>query len=122
MADGQAFIGSDIPAILPYTRQMIFMDDGDFAVLDEERIQVVDIDGRPVDREYKTGNFDPVSAEKGGYDRFMQKEIFEQPRAIRDTIGTRISRDDRAVELDGIDLDAPAAKSIATVSNTGGTI
>ncbi len=116
MADGQAFIGSDIPAILPYTRQMIFMADGDFAVLDPERIQIVDIDGRPVDREFQTVNFDPVSAEKGGYDRFMQKEIFEQPRAITDTIGTRINEVDLEIDLDGIEFTRDQVEKTARIA------
>jgi glucosamine--fructose-6-phosphate aminotransferase (isomerizing) len=116
LAEGQAFIGSDIPAILPYTRQMIFMMDGDFAVLDEESIQVVDIDGRPVDREFKTVNFDPVSAEKGGYDRFMQKEIFEQPRAITDTIGTRINEGSLEIDLDGIEFERDQVEKMARIS------
>jgi len=116
MGDGQAFLGSDIPAILPYTRQMIFLADGDFAVLDEERIQVVDIDGRPVDREYKTINFDPVSAEKGGYDRFMQKEIFEQPRSITDTIGTRVSELDLSIDLDGIEFSRDQVEKMARIA------
>ena len=116
MAPGQAFIGSDIPAILPYTRQMIFMMDGDFAVLDPERIQVVDIDGRPVDREFKTVNFDPVSAEKGGYDRFMQKEIFEQPRAVTDTIGTRINEVDLEIDLDGIEFTRDQVEKMARIA------
>ncbi len=116
MSEGQAFIGSDIPAILPYTRQMIFMADGDFAVLTEESIQVVDIDGRPVDREYKTVNFDPVSAEKGGYDRFMQKEIFEQPRAITDTIGTRINEVDLTIDLDGIEFTRDQVEKMSRIA------
>jgi len=116
MSAGQAFIASDIPAILPYTRQMIFMRDGDFAVLDSERVQVVDIDGRPVDREFKTVNFDPISAEKGGYDRFMQKEIFEQPRAIRDTIGTRIDEGDLEIDLDGIEFSRDQVEKTARVA------
>ncbi len=98
----QAFLASDIPAILPYTRDIISLHDGDFAVLSEEGIQVVDIDGRPIDREFTTVQWDPVSAEKGGYDHFMQKEIFEQPRAITDTIGTRVNEAELDVDLDGI--------------------
>ena len=88
----QAFLASDIPAILPYTREMISLYDGDFALLSEEGVQVVDAEGRPVDRDFMTIQWDPVSAERGGYDHFMQKEIFEQPRAITDTIGTRGDR------------------------------
>jgi len=95
---------------------MMFMMDGDFAVLDSERIQVVDIDGRPVDREFKRVNFDPVSAEKGGYDRFMQKEIFEQPRAVTDTIGTRINEVDLEIDLDGIEFSRDQVEKIARIA------
>ncbi|MCZ6781918.1 MAG: glutamine--fructose-6-phosphate transaminase (isomerizing) [Proteobacteria bacterium] len=104
VADGRAFMASDIPAILPYTRQMTFLADGDFAVLSEDGAQVVDREGRPVDREFKRVQWDPVSAQKGGFDHFMQKEIFEQPRAITDTIGTRILEEAADVDLDGIEL------------------
>ncbi len=100
----ESFLASDIPAILPYTRQMLFLDDGEFAVLSEDRIQIVDRDAHPVEREPKAIQWDPVSAEKGGYDRFMQKEIFEQPRAITDTIGTRVLEHEGDLDLDGIDL------------------
>ena len=100
--NGQSFLASDIPAILPYTREMLFLDDGNFAVLSEDGVQVVDAEGRPLESEFKTVQWDPVSAEKGGYDRFMQKEIFEQPRAITDTIGTRVDLSKADVDLDGI--------------------
>ncbi len=100
--DKQAFLASDIPAVLPYTRDIISLRDGDFAVLAEDGIQVVDIDGRPIEREFQAIQWDPVSAEKGGFDHFMQKEIFEQPRAITDTIGTRINEAEQGVDLDGI--------------------
>ena len=102
--DKQAFLASDIPAVLPYTRDIISLRDGDFAVLAEDGIQVVDIDGRLQEREFQAIQWDPVSAEKGGFDHFMQKEIFEQPRAITDTIGTRINEADQDVDLDGIAL------------------
>jgi glucosamine--fructose-6-phosphate aminotransferase (isomerizing) len=102
--DKEAFLASDIPAVLPHTRDIITLHDGDFALLTEEGIQVVDIDGRPIDREFIAIQWDPVSAEKGGYDHFMQKEIFEQPRAITDTIGTRVNEADLDVDLDGIEF------------------
>ncbi len=102
--DKQAFLASDIPAILPYTRDIISLHDGDFAVVSEEGVQVVDIEGRPIDREFKIVAWDPISAEKGGYDHFMQKEIFEQPRAITDTIGTRLNEAELDVDLDGIEF------------------
>jgi glucosamine--fructose-6-phosphate aminotransferase (isomerizing) len=104
LAEKQAFLASDIPAILPYTRSMLFLQDGDFARLSQDRIDVVDAEGRALPREPQTISWDPVAAEKGGYDRFMQKEIFEQPRAITDTIGTRVLEGEASVDLDGIDL------------------
>jgi len=102
--DKEAFLASDIPAVLPHTRDIISLYDGDFAVLGEDGIQVVDIDGRPIDRDFQVIQWDPVSAEKGGYDHFMQKEIFEQPRAITDTIGTRVNEAEQNVDLDGIEF------------------
>ena len=102
--DKEAFLASDIPAVLPHTRDIISLHDGDFAVLAEDGIQVVDIDGRPIDREFQRIQWDPVSAEKGGFDHFMQKEIFEQPRAITDTIGTRVNEAEQDVDLDGIEF------------------
>jgi glucosamine--fructose-6-phosphate aminotransferase (isomerizing) len=116
LADGQAFLGSDVPAILPYTRQMIFLLDGDFAVLQEDGIQVVDIDGRTLDREVKTIRFDPIAAEKGGYDHFMQKEIFEQPRAITDTIGTRVNELDLTLDLDGIEFTRDEVEKMTRIA------
>lgn len=107
-AEKQAFLASDIPAVLPYTRDIISLHDGDFALLSEDAIQVVDIDGRPIEREFQVVQWDPVSAEKGGFDHFMQKEIFEQPRAITDTIGTRVNEADLDVDLDGIEFTKEA--------------
>jgi glucosamine--fructose-6-phosphate aminotransferase (isomerizing) len=112
IGEKQSFLASDIPAILPYTRQMVFLQDGDFAVLAEDGLQVVDGAGRPVEREPKPIQWDPVSAEKGGYERFMQKEIFEQPRAIMDTIGTRVLDAESDIDLSGIDLSRRAVERI----------
>ena len=104
LGEKQTFLASDIPAILPYTRQMMFLEDGEFAVLTEDGARILDGAGRPVERQPRAIQWDPVSAEKGGYDRFMQKEIFEQPRAITDTIGTRVLEDAADLDLNGIDL------------------
>jgi len=115
LGDHQSFLASDIPAILPYTRQMIFLDDGEFAVLSEDGVQVLDRAGRPIDREPRPIQWDPIAAEKGGYDRFMQKEIFEQPRAITDTIGTRILEEQADLDLDGIDLSPASIKNVQRI-------
>jgi glucosamine--fructose-6-phosphate aminotransferase (isomerizing) len=117
VGDGESFLGSDIPALLPYTRRMVFLQDGDFAVLDRTSIAVMDAAGAAIEREPRIIPWDPVSAEKGGYDRFMQKEIFEQPRAITDTVGTRVVWQDGHAELDldGIDLSPDKARAIERV-------
>ncbi len=104
LGEKESFLASDIPAILPYTRQMIFLRDGEFAVLSADHVDLIDSEGRPIEREPIAIQWDPVSAEKGGYDRFMQKEIFEQPRAVLDTIGTRVSEENCDVDLDGINI------------------
>jgi glucosamine--fructose-6-phosphate aminotransferase (isomerizing) len=116
IGDKQSFLASDIPAILPYTRQMVFLNDGEFAVLSEDGIQVLDAEGRPIDREPRAIQWDPVAAEKGGYERFMQKEIFEQPRAITDTIGTRVIEGLGEIDLNGIDLSKERIEKIQRVS------
>jgi glucosamine--fructose-6-phosphate aminotransferase (isomerizing) len=104
LGDKEAFLASDIPAVLPHTRDIVSLHDGDFAVLGEDGVQVVDIEGRPIEREFQVIQWDPVSAEKGGFDHFMQKEIFEQPRAITDTIGTRVNEAEQDIDLDGIEF------------------
>jgi glucosamine--fructose-6-phosphate aminotransferase (isomerizing) len=112
----QAFLGSDIPAILPYTREIITLWDGDFALLSAEGIELFDAEGQPVERDFMTVQWDPVSAERGGYDHFMQKEIFEQPRAITDTIGTRVNEATMEIDLDGIEFGREEIASLRSIS------
>jgi glucosamine--fructose-6-phosphate aminotransferase (isomerizing) len=115
IGEKQSFLASDIPAILPYTRQMLFLEDGEYAVLSEDGVQIIDGEGHPVERDPKPIQWDPISAEKGGYDRFMQKEIFEQPRAIVDTIGTRVLEDEGDIDLDGIELTAEQIEKLSRI-------
>jgi glucosamine--fructose-6-phosphate aminotransferase (isomerizing) len=115
LGEKEAFLASDIPAILPYTRQMIPLRDGEYAVLSEDGVDLIDADGHPLERDAMAIQWDPVSAEKGGYDRFMQKEIFEQPRAVMDTIGTRIVENDCDVDLDGIEISPEDANAISRI-------
>jgi len=116
LGDGHTYLASDIPALLEYTRSVTFLDDGDFAVLSSDGVQIVDAEGRPVDRDVKTIEWNPVAAQKGGYDRFMQKEIFEQPRAITDTIGTRLDEAQASIDLDGISITREQAEKVRGIS------
>ncbi|RMF46385.1 MAG: isomerizing glutamine--fructose-6-phosphate transaminase, partial [Deltaproteobacteria bacterium] len=88
--EGEFFVASDIPAMLSHTRQMIFLEDGDFAVFSRSSMNLSRVDGSPVERPVKTITWSPTMAEKGGYRHFMLKEIYEQPRAVADTIAGRL--------------------------------
>ncbi len=93
LGDGETFCGSDIPALLPYTRDMIFLEDGEMAVLERSGARITTLAGEPVEREPTRIDWSPVMAEKAGYKHFMLKEIFEQPRAIEDTLRGRLDRE-----------------------------
>ena len=79
------FVASDVPAILYHTRDLFFLADGDLAVITPTGVQLSDFEGKPVVRQVQHITWDPIMAEKGGFKHFMLKEIFEQPRAVRDT-------------------------------------
>jgi glutamine---fructose-6-phosphate transaminase (isomerizing) len=108
----ETFIASDIPAILEYTRRMIFLENRQMAILRRDRYEVTDLDGRPVPAEVHTIAWDPVSAVKGEFKHFMQKEIFEQPRAIIDTMRGRIDFEQGAIHLPEMNLTAEIAQSV----------
>lgn len=96
-------LASDIPAILNYTRDVVFMEDGDFAILRPNRVEFFDLDGNPQKKRQHTIEWSPAMAEKGGYKHFMLKEIFEQPRAITDTFRGRISAEIGEVHFEQFD-------------------
>src|SRR5215468_7601358 len=100
LGESEFFVASDIPALLEHTRNIFFLADGDIAVLTQSGVRVMDHAGKPVERKPHHVAWDPIMAEKGGYKHFMQKEIFEQPRAVRDTLLGRISQDTGKVFLD----------------------
>src|SRR4051794_4344562 len=104
LGQNEVFVASDVPAILSHTRDMIFLNDGDVAVLTPEGVTLTDFDGRKVKRALSHILWDPISAEKGGYKHFMLKEIFEQPRAIKDTLVGRIGQESGRVFLDEVDI------------------
>jgi glucosamine--fructose-6-phosphate aminotransferase (isomerizing) len=104
MGEKEFFVASDIPPILQHTRSVFFLGDGELAVLTPPGVCVMDFQGRPIKRDPQQVTWDPIMAEKGGFKHFMQKEIFEQPRAVRDTLLGRISQDTGKVFLDQMDI------------------
>ncbi len=109
--NGFNMMASDVTALIKYTRDVSYMENGEIAVLTRQGIQVYNILLEPVEKEHSTVDWDISDAEKGGYEHFMFKEIMEQPEAIRKTITPRI-KDDRVV-LDDIDLSADYVKNIS---------
>jgi glutamine---fructose-6-phosphate transaminase (isomerizing) len=109
------FVASDVPAILYHTRDLFFLGDGDLAIVTPEGVKLTDFAGKPVTRQVQHVNWDPIAAEKGGFKHFMLKEIYEQPRAVRDTTLGRISQETGHIFLDEMqisDAEFKAAKKI----------
>ena len=104
VGEGESFVASDIPGILHHTRNVYFLADGDMAILTKEGVKLTDFNGKPIERAITHIQWDPIQAEKGGYKHFMLKEIWEQPRAIRDTTLGRVSLDSGKVFLGEMDI------------------
>ena len=103
LGDHENYLASDVPAILPYCRNVIYLEDGDVAVLEKNGVSITDLDGDPVERNVQTINWDPVSVEKCGYRHFMIKEIHEQPQAVLDTMRGRFSEETGEVFFEGFE-------------------
>src|SRR5439155_9055688 len=100
--DGEGFVASDVPAMLPYTRSILFLDDHEVAVVARDGIRLLDTAGNRREPQFQHIAWDPIMAEKGGYKHFMLKEIYEQPVAIENTILGRFSLDTNTVHLEDV--------------------
>ncbi len=112
LGEGENFLASDIPAILEHTRRMIFLEDRQMAIVTRDRVRVETLDGKPVAHQVHTIPWDPVAAEKGQYRHFMQKEIYEQARAITDTLRGRADFNEGVVRLEGLTLTPEEARDL----------
>jgi glucosamine--fructose-6-phosphate aminotransferase (isomerizing) len=115
LGEDEYFIASDIPPILSYTRNFIFMEDGEVALLSPKGVKVYGPKGKEISKEPKRVDWNPLMAEKGGYKHFMLKEIFEQPRAVTDTIRGRLSKEREDGILEEIHLDPSILKAIQRI-------
>ncbi|MCL2761452.1 MAG: glutamine--fructose-6-phosphate transaminase (isomerizing) [Desulfuromonadales bacterium] len=115
LGNREFFVASDIPAILSYTRQMVFLEDGEMVVFKGNELSFSTIAGEPLEKKAKHIDWSPLMAEKGGYKHFMLKEIYEQPRAIGDTIAGRLKEDEGDVFLEEMKLSAEDINSIERI-------
>lgn len=104
IGEGETVVASDVSAIVAYTRQVVYLKDGDIARVTPEGVQIYSLDNAPVSREVQEVDWDLGAIEKGGFDHFMLKEIFEQPDALRNTIRGRLDKQGATAVLAGLNL------------------
>ncbi len=100
LGEGENYIASDIPAIIAKTRRTYILSDGELAVITKDSVKIENLAGEVVDKQVFNVSWNAQAAEKGGYEHFMIKEIYEQPKAIRDTFSGRISKDLKNIHFD----------------------
>ncbi|QNK58543.1 glutamine--fructose-6-phosphate transaminase (isomerizing) [Paenibacillus sp. PAMC21692] len=115
IGEGENFIGSDIPAILEHTRNVYILNDGEMAVLTRNGVELMTTDGDTISKEIFHVDWDLVTAEKAGFDHFMLKEIYEQPKAYRDTMLGRIADDGKSVHLKELSMTDDYIRSIRKI-------
>jgi glucosamine--fructose-6-phosphate aminotransferase (isomerizing) len=116
MGKDEYFVASDVPAILSHTRDILFLADGDLALVTASGVQLLDFGGKPFQRDVQRVTWDPVMAEKGGFRHFMLKEIYEQPRAIRDTTLGRISLETGRIFIDEMQMKEAEFRAVKKIN------
>ncbi len=114
LGEGENFIASDVPAILNYTREVYYLDNGEMVELKNDSVKIFDFDGNEIQKEKHLVEWSVEAASKGGYEHFMIKEIFEQPQAIVDTIVRRVD-EDGYIRLDDIKLSTEELNKIRKI-------
>ena len=117
--EGEGFVASDVPALLPHTRDVLFLDDGEIAIVEPGRIRLMDFSGKEKEPDFTRITWDPVQAEKGGYKHFMLKEIYEQPTAVSETLVGRLALDSNQVRLDDVGFSEHDWKSFKNICLIG---
>src|SRR5262247_1551154 len=115
LGQGETYLASDIPALLAHTRDVVILEDEDVAVVTRHGVEIADLEGAPVSRAPTRILWDPILAEKGGYRHFMLKEIYEQPRAVADTLRGRVSPEGGTIVLPEIGLDPDVVAGLQRV-------
>ncbi|MCI6301445.1 MAG: glutamine--fructose-6-phosphate transaminase (isomerizing) [Megasphaera elsdenii] len=115
LGQGENYIASDIPAILSYTRKTYIMNDGEIAIVMKDNVWVTDLEGKPISKKVFEVNWDAEAAEKGGFEHFMLKEIYEQPKAIKDTMSCRITKDGKHVHFEELNWTPEDVNSIGKI-------